>query len=326
MSEAAEINLTGALPLPKRHWFVVDLLIKLVKTKPLGTLGGVIVLVLLFTGIFANFLAPYGMNEVSLVDRLSGPSAQHLLGADHLGRDILSNLIWGARISMIIGVCSTILSTLVAVFIGTLSAQQGGKVDLAIQRFVDAWMSIPALLILLILMSMMGRGLVQVVLVIGIPMGIRSSRVIRSAVIGIRENDYLSAGRAIGCSSWRMTLRHILPNIMAPIIIDFTIGMGGAIMMESSLSFLGFGVPPGVPSWGSMLSAEGRKYMQIAPQLALYPGLALSIVVWGINMLGDAMRDLMDPRLRGSGGKWAGEKKKNIFSSFIRMLKQAVGL
>jgi peptide/nickel transport system permease protein len=261
------------------------------------------------------------MNEIHLIDRLSAPSPQYILGTDHLGRDLLSNLIWGARISMIIGVCATLLSTAVAIFIGTFSALWGGKTDLAIQRFVDAWMAIPSLLILLVLMSIIGRGLVQVIMVIGIPTGIRSSRVIRSAVIGIKENDYVEAGRAIGCSTWRLSLRHILPNIMAPIIIGFTIGMGGSILMESSLSFLGFGVPPGVPSWGSMLSAEGRQYMQIAPQLALYPGLALTVVVYGINMLGDALRDLLDPRLRGGSGRYVGSKKKKILLNILRIFK-----
>lgn len=309
MTDGAEITVSEAVAKPKkRRSFWADLLVRLVKTKPLGTIGGVIVIIMFATGILANFLAPYAMNEVHLADRLSPPSPQYVLGTDHLGRDLMSNIIWGARISMIIGVFATLLSTIVAIFVGAFSALWGGKADIIIQRFVDAWMSIPSLLILLTLMSILGRGLIQVILVIGIPGGIRGSRVIRSAVIGIKENVYVEAGRSIGCSTWKLFVRHILPNVMATIIISFTIGMGASIMMESSLSFLGFGVPPGVPSWGSMLSAEGRQYMQMAPQLALYPGLALSVAVYGINMLGDAMRDLLDPRLRGGIGRYDAKK------------------
>jgi peptide/nickel transport system permease protein len=311
----------------KKHSYLVDLTIRLVKTKPLGTIGGAIVLIMFLIGIFADFIAPYGMNEVHLIDRLLGPSTQYILGTDHLGRDLLSNLIWGARISMTIGILATLIGTALAVLIGTVSAQWGGKIDLIIQRFVDAWMAIPTLLILLFLMSIIGRGLKQIILLLAIPSGIRSSRVIRSAVLGIKENEYILAVKSIGGSPWRLTFLHILPNIMAPIIIDFTIGMGAAIMMESSLSFLGFGVPPGVPTWGSMLSAEGRQYMQIAPQLALYPGIALTMVVFGINLFGDALRDLTDPRLRGTGGKFVGSKKKNqIIQNVVRIFKQAVGL
>lgn len=294
----------------KRHSFVVDVFIRLVKEKPLGVVGGLITLTLFFTGIFADFLAPYDMNDIHLIDALSPPSAQYLLGADQLGRDILSNIIYGARVSMIIGMGASVLGIIVATAIGAITGFIGGKLDLVVQRFVDAWMSFPSILLVMTLMTIVGQGIVQIIMVIGVHHGIRNSRVVRGATISIKENVYVEAAQAVGCSTWRVLVRHILPNIMAPIIIIFTLAMGSAILIEATMSFLGFGVPPGVPSWGSMLSREGREYMEMAPQLALWPGLALSTVIYGINMLGDALRDLLDPRLRGGLGRYTSTKRQ----------------
>jgi peptide/nickel transport system permease protein len=211
---------------------------------------------------------------------------------------------------MIIGVSASILGIIVATTIGAITGFIGGKLDIMVQRFVDAWMSFPSILLVMTLMTIVGQGMVQIIMVIGIHHGIRNSRVVRSAVIGIKENVYVDAAEAIGCSTMRVLIRHILPNIMAPIIIIFTLAMGAAIMIEATMSFLGFGVPPGVPSWGSMLSREGREYMEAAPQLAIWPGLALSIVIYGINMFGDALRDLLDPRLRGGLGRYTSTKSR----------------
>ncbi|MBN2077284.1 MAG: ABC transporter permease [Dehalococcoidales bacterium] len=295
--------------LPKRYHFLINILRRLIKEKPMGIFGGIIVLVLLLCGIFADILAPYGMNEVDLISRLLPPSPQFLLGTDHLGRDLLSNIIYGARISVIIGISCACCSTIVSFVIGAVSGLLGGKFDMLVQRFVDAWMCIPSLLITITLMSIVGRGMLQIIIVISVTMGIVGSRVVRSAVIGIKGNTYVEAANVVGCSNFRLIMRHILPNILAPIIINFTLTVGQAIMIEASLSFLGFGVPPGVPSWGSMLSAEGRQYMERAPQLALYPGLALALTIYGINMFGDALRDLSDPRLRGGLGRYQRTQK-----------------
>ena len=295
---------------PKRRSAFMDIIIRLFKEKPLGTVGLFIVLILLITGIFADVLAPYEMNKIDLINSLQGPSAAHLLGTDNLGRDVLSNIIYGARISVIIGLSATSLTTVVSVIIGALSAFIGGKFDLFMQRFVDAWICIPGLLILLIMMSIMGKGMWQMIAAISVPMGIGGSRMIRSAVIAIKENTYIEAGRAIGSTTGRMMNKHILPNIMPIVIIGFSMQIGGVILMEAGLSFLGFGVPPGVPSWGSMLSQEGRAYMEIAPALAIWPGLALSLVVYGTNMFGDALRDLQDPKLKGGLGSYGGPRKK----------------
>lgn len=295
---------------PKRHSFFVDLFLRLIKEKPLGTFGLVVLLLLLFTGIFADFLAPYPMGQIDLKNMLSPPSSQHILGTDNLGRDMLSQIIYGARISVIIGLSATAIAVAAQVIIGSMSALIGGKFDLILQRFVDAWLCIPGMLFLLIMMSIIGRGMVQMIIALSIPVAIGGSRTIRSAVLAIKENTYVEAGRAIGCSTWALLFRHIVPNIMPIVIITYSMIVGGMILMEASLSFLGFGVPPGVPSWGYMLSQEGRKYMEIAPTLAIWPGLALTLVVFSANMFGDALRDLLDPRLKGKMGRYGGVKKK----------------
>ena len=192
---------------------------------------------------------------------------------------------------------------MVATLIGGTSGFLGSRVDLVVQRLVDAWMAIPGLLVLLTIMSIVGRGLPQLIVVLGVSGGIGGSRLIRGAVIDIKENAYFQAVEVIGASRWRTFIRHVLPNIAPVVIIIFSINVGGAIITEASLSFLGFGLPVGVPSWGAMLSREGREYMQQAPWLALWPGLCLTIVVYSLNMFGDAVRDLLDPRLRGGGGR-----------------------
>ena len=297
MSQLREIPLLEVES--KRRNTLGDFFVRLLREKPLGVVGGVIVLLLLFSGIFAGFLAPYDMSEVHIADRLDGPSAKYLLGADQLGRDIFSRLVHGARVSMIVGLAGTTVNIVVAAIIGIPSGYFGGKFDIIGQRFVDAWIAFPSLIILLTIMSIVGRGMLQIILVLGILSGIYTSRIIRSAVIGIKENDYFLAAEAIGSTNAATVVRHILPNIMAPIIVLFSIAIGGMILGEASLSFLGFGLPPDIPSWGGMLSGEGRRYMEVKPELALFPGFALTIVIYGVNMVGDAMRDLLDPRLRG---------------------------
>ena len=297
MNDTTDIQSSALVP--KRRSRLADFFIRLVKEKPLGTAGGIIILILIFVAIFADVLAPYPYDKLNLADILKAPSAQYLLGTDYVGRDFLSRIIYGARISMAVGLAATALNVLIAVLVGGTSGFLGGKLDLAVQRFVDAWMAFPGLLLLLTIMSIAGSGLLQIIVVLGIAGGIGTSRVVRGAVIGIKENDYFLAARAIGSPRWRTLIRHVLPNIMPVVIIIFTINIGGVIIAEASLSFLGFGLPVKVPSWGGLLSREGRTYMEQAPWLALFPGLALTITVYCFNMFGDAMRDLLDPRLRG---------------------------
>ena len=277
---------------------------RLVREQPLGTAGGIVILILVLVSIFADSLAPYRYEEIHLRDRLQAPSTAYLLGTDHVGRDLLSRLIHGARLSLTVGLAATVLTVMVAVLIGGTSGFIGGRLDLVTQRFVDAWMAFPGLLLLLTIMSIAGRGMLQIIVVLGVSGGIPASRVVRGAVLGVKENAYFQAAQAIGSSRRRSLLRHVLPNIAAPIIIIFSINVGGVIMSEAALSFLGFGLPPDIPSWGGMLSREGRQYMEIAPHLALWPGLCLTVVVYSLNMFGDAVRDLLDPRLRGRLGRY----------------------
>ena len=272
--------------------------------QPLGTAGGIVILLLVLVSIFADSLAPYRYEEIHLRDRLQAPTAAYLLGTDHIGRDLLSRLIHGARLSLTVGLAATVLTVVVAVLIGGTTGFIGGRLDLVTQRFVDAWMAFPGLLLLLTIMSIAGRGMLQIIVVLGVSGGIPASRVVRGAVLGVKENAYFQAAQAIGSSRRRSLLRHVLPNIAAPIIIIFSINVGGVIMSEAALSFLGFGLPPDIPSWGGMLSREGRQYMEMAPHLALWPGLCLTVVVYSLNMFGDAVRDLLDPRLRGRLGRY----------------------
>jgi len=297
MSDA--IGIPSAVIEPKRRSRLLNFITRLVMTKPLGTTSGIVILVLVIVAIFADFLMPYPFSEVHARDMLQGSSAQYLLGTDQLGRDILSRLIYGARLSLYVGLSATTIDVVVGILIGGISGFVAGKYDLIMQRFVDAWIAFPGLLILLTVMSIAGKGLTQIILVLGISGGIGGSRVLRGAVIGLKENDYFLAARAIGSPTWRTLIRHVLPNIMPVVIIIFSISVGGVIMAEASLSFLGFGLPAQIPSWGGMLSREGRLYMEMAPWLALWPGLALTITIYSLNMFGDALRDLLDPRLRG---------------------------
>ena len=298
MSDA--IGIPSAVSEPKRRSRLADFFIRLVREKPLGTICGIIILILILVGIFADVLAPYSYDEIHPVDRLQGSSVRYPLGTDPLGRDLLSLIIYGARISLLVGLAVTTLNVVVSVLIGGTSGFLGGKLDLVVQRFVDAWICFPGLILLLTIMSIVGLGLLQIILVLGIAGGIGGgSRVVRSAVIGIKENDYFLAARAIGSPGAATLMRHVLPNIMPVLIIIFSISIGGNILSVASLSFLGYGLPPTIPEWGGMLSREGRIYMEMAPWLALWPGLCLTITIYSLNMFGDAMRDLLDPRLRG---------------------------
>ena len=288
----------------KRLSAFIDFFRRLLKEKPLGTVGAVITLILLFVGIFADVLAPYGMNETHIDDALAAPSSKYLLGADNLGRDILTRVIYGARISVIIGLAASSIATVLSLIIGMMSGYLGRKFDLLLQRFVDSTMCIPQIILMMILISVIGPGVWQVTVVLGLMWGIIGSRIIRSAVISVKERIYVTAAEAIGCSTPKLIIRHILPNIMPQTIVLFTTRVPNVIRVEAALSFLGFGIPPPTPSWGGMLGSVGRDYMLQAPWIVLWPGLALASVVYGINIFGDAVRDLVDPRLRGGVGRY----------------------
>jgi peptide/nickel transport system permease protein len=271
----------------------------------MGALGGLIIVIMLLTAVFASVLAPHGYNDQALAERMQPPSAEHPFGTDPLGRDMFSRVMYGARVSVIIGFSAIFLSMLTATAIGTVSGYYGGKVDTVLQRLVDIWLAFPALVLLLTAVSVlsprgtpMERGL-AIVISLALILGISSSRVVRGAVIGIKHNQYVEAARTLGASDLRILFRYIVPNIFAVIIVLATVQLGVAILAEASISFLGYGIPDPYPAWGQMLNAQGIGYMRAAWWLALWPGLAIALVVFAFNMLGDALRDLLDPRLRG---------------------------
>ena len=269
--------------------------------KPLGAVGGILVVAMLLMAGFAERIAPYDYDESIRGARMKAPGAAHWLGTDNLSRDMWSRVVYGARVSITVGFLTVLLSTVAATAVGVSSGYFGGPFDIVVQRVVDAWMSFPYLIIVLSVMSVLGPGLLNVVLSLSVIAAAINSRVIRGATLSVAQNAYVEAARAIGCGHARILLRHILPNVAPTVIILATIGLGAVILAESALSFLGFGVPPPYPSWGAMLSGSGRTYMFRAPWMAIWPGVAISLAVFGFNMLGDALRDVLDPRLRGSG-------------------------
>ena len=283
---------------------------RLWREKPLGMVGAAITVVLLLVGILADLLAPYGMNEVFRRELLEKPSVKFWLGTDNFGRDIFSRILYGARISVVVGLAASAIAAVSSALIGVVSGYVGGRFDLWIQRLVDAWMSLPGLVLLIFMISVVGPGMLQLILVLGLLLGIGGSRVIRSAVINIKENEFVAASVAVGSRTSELLWRHILPNIMAPIIVQFTTNAPQVILIEASLSFLGYGIPPPAPSWGSMLGFNARRYMFQAWWMVVWPGVALSVVVFGVNMFGDAVRDLLDPKLRGGAGRYGFRKRK----------------
>jgi len=254
---------------------------------------------MILTAIFAPVLAPYDPQETSVALQYAPPGSALILGGDHLGRDVLSRLIYGTRISLYVGLLSVGTGVTAGTLIGIFSAYVGGTVDLVVQRLVDALMGFPPIILALGLMAALGASMNNVVIALVVILLPGTTRVVRSQTLSIKERDYVLAARAISASPARIMLRHILPNVAATYIVLSTITLGFAIVVEAALSFLGVGIPPDVPTWGGMLTLGASRYVNIAPWLAIFPGLAITLVVFAINMLGDALRDVLDPRLRG---------------------------
>jgi len=295
-----------ALPRPWRVPTMARVALRFARRKPLGAIGGVIVLALLVMAVFANQIAPYSYEQSIRGARMKPPSAQFWMGTDNISRDVWSRVVYGARISVTVGFATVALATLIATAIGVSSAYLGGAYDIVVQRVVDAWMSFPALVVILSLIAALGPGLLNLILALSILGAASASRVIRGAALSVIANPYVEAARALGAGHLRIVMRYVLPNVLATILILSTIGLGTVILAESGLSFLGFGIPPPYPSWGGMLSGSGRSFMYYAPWMAVFPGAAISLAVFGFNMLGDALRDVLDPRLRGGSGRGAG--------------------
>jgi peptide/nickel transport system permease protein len=270
------------------------------RKKPLGAAGALIMGAIVATALLANLSPTHHPIATVAAWTRARPSPDHWLGTDNLGRDIYSRIVHGARVSLIVGVASTLLGSALGGVIGLLSGYAGGKVDLATQRFLDILQGLPLLVLALVMSAALGPSLTNVVIAISVPIVPRAARVIRSSVLAIREMQYVEAARALGLRHLRIAFRHVLPNTMGPFIVLCTAQLGSAILVEAALSFLGLGVPEPYPSWGRMLSLSAAEYAQKAPHLVLFPGLAISLAVFGSNLLGDALRDTLDPRLRGA--------------------------
>jgi peptide/nickel transport system permease protein len=273
---------------------------RLASRQPLGAAGAVIVLALVLTAVFAPELAPHGAKEAAFAPYVP-PSAEFPLGTDQLGRDILSRVIWGARLSLYVGVVSVVFGVTLGGLWGVITAYFGGVADSASQRVVDTLMSLPPIILALSLMAALGQSVNNVILALTLLLAPTASRTLRSLVLSIRESPYVEAARSVGCPHWRVIALHVLPNTFATYIVLVTVNVSYAIVVEASLSFLGLGAPPDEPSWGAMLTA-GTQALEPAPWMFLFPGLAISLTVFGLNLLGDAIRDLTDPRLRGGLG------------------------
>jgi len=269
------------------------------RRKPLGAAGAVLMLAMVACAVFADALATHDPIATDAAHTLAPPGAEHWLGSDHLGRDIYSRIVHGARISLLVGVMSTLLGSVLGGIIGLLSAYFGGTTDLISQRLLDILQGLPLLVLALVMSAALGPAIHNVVIAISVPIIPRAARVVRASVLSIREMQYVEAARALGVQHLRIAFRHILPNTMGIFLVLSTAQLGSAVLVEATLSFLGLGVPEPYPSWGRMLSVSAAEYAQKAPHLVLFPGAAISLAVFGSNLLGDALRDTLDPRLRG---------------------------
>src|SRR5262245_10030692 len=295
----AEIPFPGAGALPRRATWVTTV-VRFTRKKPLGAIGGVIMLVMALTAMFADVLTTQDPIATQASATLAKPNAEHWLGTDHLGRDMYSRIVHGARVSLVVGIGSTLLGSVLGGVIGLLSGYAGGKTDLTAQRLLDIRQGLPLPVLALVMSAALGPSLHNVIIAISIPIVPRASRIIRASVLSIREMQYVEAARALGLRHIRIAFRHVLPNTIGPFIVLVTAQLGAAILVEAALSFLGLGVPEPYPSWGRMLSVSAAEYAQKAPHLVLFPGIAISLAVFGSNLFGDALRDTLDPRLRGA--------------------------
>jgi peptide/nickel transport system permease protein len=274
-------------------------LVRFARRYPLGMVGALIVGILVLTAVFAPWLAPYSPYEINAAAILLPPDAAHWFGTDEYGRDVLSRIIWGARISVFVAFSAVILGTSVGALLGLVGGYVGGPVDYVIQRVMDTMLAFPMLILGLALVAALGSGIGNVVIALAVVIVPTNARVIRSITLAIREMPFVEAARNLGFSTPRIIFRHVLPNCIAPFIVVAASALGYAILSEAALSFLGLGTPPPEPSWGVMLSGTTQTYMKQAPWLAIFPGLAITLAIFGFNFIGDALRDAIDPRLRG---------------------------
>lgn len=270
-----------------------------VRQKPLGAFGGFVIILLILVAIFANQLAPYSYADFDVAQRLTGMSTTHFFGTDEQGRDVFSRVIYGSRITVYIGFGSVLVSTAIATLIGMVSGYFIGLFDLLVQRVIDIWMSFPGLIFVIFVVSIFSNQTPVLILTLGLLYAAGASRIVRSATIAIKDSQYVESARAVGANDVRILVHHILPNVVPIVIITASIQIGSIILLTASLSFLGFGPPPPFPSWGRMLQ-EAQQQMLYHPNLAVFPGLAIALAVYAFNMFGDAIRDVLDPHMRGA--------------------------
>ncbi len=273
-------------------------LIDLIRRQPLASAGGLVVLIMIFSAIFANFLTPYDPEAASWVNQLSPPSAEYWLGTDAFGRDILTRIIYGARTALFVGFTAAFVGATGGLILGVASAYFGGRFDIICQRLVDIVMAFPLIVLALAVVATLGASTVNVIIAITIPFIPQCARVVRSSALAIREIPYVDAARALGYSHTRIIMKHMIPNVMAPYLIMLTTFVGQAILLEASLSYLGMGVQEPTPAWGLMLQGGAEEFAESAPWVPIFPGLAITIAVFGFNLFGDGLRDVLDPRLR----------------------------
>ena len=273
-------------------------LLSLVRRQPLATAGALILLFTAVVAVLAPLLAPFPYDKVGTGTPLQGPSGVHPMGTDQLGRDLASRVIYGARVSLVVGLSALAISSALAMLIGLTTGFIGGVYDLVLQRVMDAVQAMPGIILTLALVTFVGRDLVNIIAVIGVILVSGMARVMRSATIGVKAMPFIEAARALGATNLRLFTWHVLPNVISVAIIYGSLLIGQAIIVEGSLSFLGYGVTPPTPTWGGMLGVEGRRALLLNPWMVVFPATALSLVVLGANLLGDGLRDLLDPRLR----------------------------
>lgn len=267
------------------------------KKDKMAMFGLFIILLLIFAAIFADFIAPYGYDDQNLKARLIGPGSEYLLGTDNFGRDIFSRIVYGSRISLQVGFIAVGISAIIGGALGSIAGYYGGKLDNTIMRLMDVLLAIPSILLAISIVAALGPGLQNVMIAVGIGSIPSYARIVRASVLSIRDQEFVEAARAVGANDFRIITKHILPNAMAPIIVQATLGVAGAILSAAGLSFIGLGIQPPTPEWGAMLSS-GRDYLRDHWHVATFPGLAIMITIFALNLLGDGLRDALDPRLK----------------------------
>jgi peptide/nickel transport system permease protein len=299
MATNLELAQAGASATLAPKLTIAEEVAKFVRTKPLGAAGAVIILGMLVLALFAELLAPYDPYHSDYGAQFARPSAEHWFGTDEFGRDVLSRIMYGARIALFVGFVASFTGCTIGALLGVISAYWGGRVDLLLERLMDMLLAFPQLILALAIASILGPAVQNVVIAISIPVIPRVARVVRSAALSVKENVYVEAVQALGASRRRVILQHIIPNVMAPYIIMVTAQLGAAILAEAALSYLGLGAAEPTPSWGLMLSGSAPSYAEKAPWIALFPGIAISLGVFGFNLFGDSLRDALDPKLKG---------------------------